>query len=161
GGAHLLGLSLPALCADGAALQLIADDLASPPAAIRAAPVSVLAFAEWQNELLARAAEASPGASHWAARRPSAHPAFELPLERRAAGFAPATAAAVRLDRAATAALGDAAAGAGLAAIVLAAWCALIARLTGRSEVEVAIAGSGRQTPELASIVGLLARWLP
>lgn len=165
GGAYLLGLSLPALCADAAALRRIAQQLLVPGASAPA-PVSFLAFAEWQNELLARPPDASPGASFWATRRPSAQSAVVLPLERRSsAGFRPATATAVRLDRGATAVLAAAAgaelAGDGLAPIALATWCALVARLTGRSDVDVAIVGDGRQTPELASIVGLLARWLP
>jgi amino acid adenylation domain-containing protein/non-ribosomal peptide synthase protein (TIGR01720 family) len=165
-GTHLLGLSLPALCADSAGLRLVAQHVLARSiggAHAAAAPVSVLAFAAWQNELLDRGADGSPGAAFWAERRPSADAAVILPLERRSApGFTPATAPVVRLDRTATAALVDAAGEGGeLEAIVLAAWCALVARLTGRTELDVAVVGDGRQTPELASIVGLLARWLP
>ncbi|HXU45318.1 MAG TPA: amino acid adenylation domain-containing protein [Thermoanaerobaculia bacterium] len=168
---HLLLLDLSILIADRASLEILVRDLAAayerpgsgPPAEEM---VAYIQFSEWQNELL-ESAESEAGREIW--RRRDTAPAFRIaipeavpPKAGAAGGFAPAAvplavpdATAARLD-ALAAEIGIAPSDA-----LLAAWCVLLARLSGRSRVGLGLGTGGRSHEDLAPVIGLFARTLP
>jgi amino acid adenylation domain-containing protein len=163
-GRAALILALPAVAADARSLdRLIADleaELARPGEAEE--PVQYVQVSEWANELLA-SDESRSGREHFRARDLAPLFGLTLPLESRTAGgFAPER---VAIDlppsvAARAAALAEAW-GIEERAVLLAAWCALLARAGGAGEVGVGVELDGRTHPDLAGALGAFARTVP
>jgi amino acid adenylation domain-containing protein len=173
---HALTLSLPALCADRAALENLVAEIArgyesalrgeapSHDGASEGEPLQYADLAAWQNEL-AVAEESEPGRAYW---RESALPetgATQLPLVGRRApaarfnprvlnttvgpqSYARINALASRHDTP-------------VRNVLLACWQLLLWRLTGLPEIIVGVHFGGRKYDELKDAVGPLARYLP
>jgi amino acid adenylation domain-containing protein len=167
GGGHLLRVDLPAALADAASMGMLAARLA---AAYAGAPdggedeVQFADVAEWVNEFL-DSDEAAEGRRHWKQRLASARAAWRLPMESPAAaggGTAPRL-VPVPVDAELLARLTSAAAAAGVPAptFAMAAWTALVHRLTAQPEVRLAASFDGRGFEEMRGALGPFARQLP
>jgi amino acid adenylation domain-containing protein len=154
---HLLLLSVSPLCADSATLRNLVREIAQAHAG-EPGPDSMqyADFSEWQNDWL-ESEEAEEGKDFWLRQGFS---------ELESAGLSPVfDCAAVGFDLDP----GDLQAAEGLArrheaplaAVFLAAWQSLLARLDGRSEIVVGAICSGRSYAEIADAPGLFARTLP
>jgi amino acid adenylation domain-containing protein len=162
--AHLV-LSLPALCADRAALAVLVREIGLAVAGAPGGGEEVLQYpdlAQWQNELLT-AEETHAGRQHW--RRLDLPPSAALPFRlagRPGAGFLPAEERRwIAGDRlAALAALGERC-GAPLSAVLLGAWQILLWRSTNGASRALALIADGRRYEELEGALGLFARALP
>ncbi|MEM7203278.1 MAG: amino acid adenylation domain-containing protein [Planctomycetota bacterium] len=162
---HLLVLTLPALCADALGIVNALRELAHSyevtqrGESLNGEAMQYADLAEWQNELLE---EGDPQAFRWssssadvrlgAAATPGTAPQVE------ASGYAPRC-----VRRPLPAALSTAIDGApqGAAATLLAAWAALLHRLTYRDELVIGVSGAGRSYEGLDTAIGLFARDLP
>jgi amino acid adenylation domain-containing protein/non-ribosomal peptide synthase protein (TIGR01720 family) len=172
-GAHLLVVTLPALCADTWSLGNLLEELARAYAAGAAGaagmapedgPVQYVQFSEWLNDL-ADGEEVEAGREFWRRQEVGAIPPLALPGDGHAAPraeFAPATigielapGAANRVEALAT--RHECAASIAL----LACWQALLWRLTGESDVVIGYVASGRKYEDLREAIGLFARTTP
>ena len=157
-------LALPAIAGDAHSLDhLIANlarELREPGSAEE--PVQYVQVSEWANELLA-SEESRAGREHFRARDLAPLFSLALPLESRAAGgFAPERVAIEIAPEAAQRAEALALAwGIDESAVLLAAWCALLARMSGASEVGVGVQLDGRSHPDLADALGAFSRTAP
>ncbi|MES1244775.1 MAG: condensation domain-containing protein, partial [Acidobacteriota bacterium] len=159
----LLGLALPALCADARTLgNLVGEILA--PAREADDPAQYEQFSEWQNELL----EESPDEAerYWNSLSGEARTSLRLPLELSAEGeressfqprfapvaFTPETAAGI--DSLARERESEA------AVVLLAGWQALLHRLSGRAELTLSVVLDNRGQEDLESMAGPLAKAL-
>jgi len=167
-------VSLPALCADAATFDHLAEELTAELAGQSAVggdeTLQYIDLAEWQNELL----EAEEGAEYleswrqlWRERGLGARLAARLPLEEPSpaetgAAFEPA-ALALELGAELAGALADLARawGAAVEDVVLAAWFAVHARGSGEAEQVVGVLHDGRRYEELEGVLGPFARYLP
>ena len=159
-------LTAPAVVIDAVSLRNLFEDLCRlyDGVALDEEPVQHLQFSEWHNDLLA-GEEAEAGRRFWrqwlsgfqdVGRLPleSASPADGLfPLARWTFSFPPGVAERIA---ALTVRYGGSAAG-----FLLAAWHALLARLTGYGEVGTTFLGPGRKYRELDEAVGPLAIAVP
>ena len=147
-GRHRLTLVLPALCADEATLALLPAEIGRCYAACLGGgepePVAMqyADFAEWQAEIL-ESEDTAAGREHWAKLDLAVSPTelaepgiVPVPLDPEIAS---------RLD----------------APFLLAAWQALLQRLSGEAGVTVAVASDGRKFDELREAFGLYASYLP
>jgi len=163
-GAPLLLVSLPASSADEASFQVLAAELERELAGLPAdgEPMQYADFAAWHNDV-ALAADAERDAESFVGLDLPALLAARLPGERPAAGdFAPRAVelerspadleAASRLAAAANVAVEDA---------LLAAWAALLWRLSGEPRIAVWARVAGRDFAELEMALGAFARHLP
>jgi len=167
GGAHVLLLELPALCADSRSLVNLVRDLARHYAARGGEeveePTQYVQFSEWQNELLEE--PEAEGAEFWRRRDYASLPALALPREKRdgsRGAFAPAG-FTVGIDPDLFARVGAAAKRhhARPDAFLLACWQTLLWRLTGQDELVVGVAFDGRKYEELRDALGLFAKTVP
>jgi len=167
---HILLITLPALCADVRTLDNILSEIGlyyGPKIndeSLNAGPPQYIQFSEWQNELLDEDDE-SEGREFW--HTSAGNKVEQLPLpfgEARSsvAGFtpevmaiemAPDLAARVRALARQYKVTVD--------VFVLACWQTLLSKLTGRSEISMAIMCDGRKFKELNDSLGLFAKWLP
>ena len=159
---HLLLVLLPALCADSATLaNFISEVSRSYSSSLEQdEPLQYADYAEWQLELLDGADEqAAAGKDYWTGVVSSP----VLPMQRRIVEpqeFAPGS-VAVDLDRLlekieALAVKQETK----VATVLFAAWQAFVWRLTG-SECAIFNLTSGRKLEDLASAMGLYAKYLP
>jgi amino acid adenylation domain-containing protein len=159
---HRLHLALPALGADPASLSLLFREVAElyGGAEERQPSLQYHEFSEWHHELLA-GDEAPEGARFWrqVLRRPP--PPIELPVA--AAPEAGARRLLLDVPAATARRLADLAGELEAAPweVAAVAWLALLARLSGRPEVLVAVHLDGREHDELAGAVGLFRRAVP
>ena len=167
---HALILTLPALCADQPTLRHLVREIArSYDACARGEsaddePTQYVELAEWQNELL-ESEDTAAGRDYWRHNRPAEQSAVKLPFEQAPSvktGFDPqvVTRTVAAADSARICALArqyDASP----AAVLLACWQALLARVTGQAEITVGFACDGRKYDELKSAIGLLTKYLP
>src|SRR5579864_3265195 len=165
-GGLLLDLACPALCADRESLALLMGEIAALYGAARGEdrpPAAVMQYAdvsEWQNDALESAAT-EDARDPWRRLDLSATVGLRLHGEAAAAGpFAPAAAPVESLPGAELDRLGRDL-GAGGEEVLLAAWWALLSRLTGRSDLALGVVADGRGYAELAGVVGPLAKVLP
>ncbi|HYN84436.1 MAG TPA: amino acid adenylation domain-containing protein [Pyrinomonadaceae bacterium] len=166
---HALVLTLPSLCADSAALGLLAADLAGCYDALAAGvecegeSVQYADVCEVLNELL-ESDEAEAGREHWRRQDFSAL-AARLPLETSGGAAREFTRRRVAFEvEAGTAPALDAIAGRhGVTpdVLLLACWHVLLWKLTGQPQVIVGAAYDARNFQEIESVVGLFARHLP
>ncbi|HVR99523.1 MAG TPA: condensation domain-containing protein, partial [Thermoanaerobaculia bacterium] len=164
-GRHLLVLGVPALCADRTALRSLVRDVAAAYDGSLPAeePVQYAQFSEWQNELLS-SDESLSGREFWHHQGQAAPLGWRLPLEggTPGGGYAPErTEVPVSPELAARLESLAEAAGVPVAAVLLAAWQALLARLTGEQRLGVGVVLDGRQQEGLEDAVGLFARCVP
>ena len=167
---HWLALALPAMAADGAAIDVLWRDIAAhcaaAPADLPAAEVALqyADLAAWQNEMPAGEATRE-GRRHWqeearraiAALAAASEPLAPLPargvpftLRRHRLGWSDGLLA--RLAGAWRCAPADAA---------LTAWAATIWRSQPAPSIVLGLGCDGRKFAELAAAVGLLAQYLP
>ncbi|MHB8243212.1 MAG: non-ribosomal peptide synthetase [Solirubrobacteraceae bacterium] len=157
----LLLLTACAACADATSLAALAGELSE---AYRDGeqgeePLQYADYAEWRHELIAgEEAEAADGLAFWredGADRP-APPRILFAQQPAAGGRSRAAAVPLAFDRVGLEDLQRAAVGAGVSAAVFleAAWHALLARMSGASELLVAGMCDGRAQPDLAHAVG-------
>ncbi len=178
GQTHLLALAASALIADGRTLDNLGEELVAlydgdGAAATLGEPVQYADFAAWQDELLEDGEpEAERGRRFWSAAGSDgkgAEPAgaeLLLPAELDPAGSGRAPSqgtVASRLDPAARGLLAEAAGRLGAAPedLVLAAFGAWLARLTGAHRVPLAVIADGRPFDELAGAFGVFATPVP
>ena len=164
---HLLFFRLPACCADGPSLRNLMKDLGQSyqarigAGALAEEPIQYADFSEWQNDLL-EAAEAEVGKLYWRNRDLSETAALKLPFERSSSSTqelvthsreqkiesATIDALAIRYN-------------VSVSTLLLAAWYALLWRLTGQSDLLIGIAHDGRRYEDLSSAIGPIAKYLP
>jgi len=163
---HLLFLSLPALCADEGSLPVLVRDLARACAgeggdepAVQYADV-----ADVLNDLL-ESGESEAGRDVWRQRDLAATGQPRLAALEGAdggRGFAPASLARpLPAEAAARLAAFAAAEGVAEQAVLLAAWQALLARLSGEVELTLGVACDGRVFEGLDGAIGPFARTVP
>ncbi|MEW5927429.1 MAG: amino acid adenylation domain-containing protein [Gemmatimonadota bacterium] len=167
-GRHLLALRVHALCADAAAMQVLAREVAEAYAALAAggeaaAPeIQYADVSEVFNDLL-ESEETQAGRDYWARVERSGAEDFALPhAVREGDGFAP-RAVEREVDGAVAARVRELAAelDAAPSAVLLAAWQLLLARLAGAGEVEAGVAFDGRVYEGLDAAPGAFVRYLP
>jgi amino acid adenylation domain-containing protein len=162
-------LGAPALCADRASLrQLLAETVALYGGGAPSEDEETVQYtqvSDWQNELLA-SDESAPGRDFWRGQDQPVLRSLRLPGEGRVGGgFAPEAieipvepSTAARIDVLAVTT------GTTAASVLLAAWQALLARLSGEArEIEVApgVVLDGRLQEDFRTAVGPFARCAP
>jgi amino acid adenylation domain-containing protein len=169
---HKVELSVAALCADWASLGNVARELARCYEAVTAGTtlhdeaVSYIQFSEWQNQLLeSEDRNALAGRAFWRRQDVRSFPALTLPFEARQSisdKFATES-VAVRIGTELMARVEEQAQrhGSTVECYLLGCWAALLWRLTGAEEMQVAERVSGRKYAELGGAVGLFEKWLP
>jgi non-ribosomal peptide synthetase component F len=165
-GAPLLLVSLPASAADAASFDLLASELdrALAGGASGEEPMQYADYAAWHNEV-AGSAEAGRDAEAFARLDLPALLAARLPGERAAAPGPGSALQEIGIERApsdlAAAARLAAAAGVAVEDLLLAAWGALLWRLSAQPRIALFPHVSGRDFAELESALGAFARHLP
>ena len=159
-------LSASTLCLDGEGLRLLARGIAAEleHGSPSEEPLQYADLAEWQNAAL-EGADGAAGREIWARRHAAVSTAADLPWTRPPApgsAFEP-EAVEVALTAAAAADLARRAEAAGhsLGTLLLAAWAALLGRLTRQPRITVGSVFAGRHYEELAAALGTFARTLP
>lgn len=165
---HWLVLSLPALCADAWTLQNLAMEVAAEYGFVARPesgeePVQYAQFAEWQNELLA-GDDAAKSRQFWQDRVIDVG-TITVPFERVGAETSAWSKEVLVWDLCpqlvvALTALSERL-NISLEAFLLAAWQVVLSRLGGRREYQLAVYSDGRTYEELASGMGLFAKWIP
>ncbi len=166
---HLLVLTLPALCADSKTLAALVAELfdiyANPTGERPQEALRYVQFAQWQAELLQDTEDdaAVEGRRFWAERAESGEQKIDLPQEMtvEAVGavavievpVAAATFAQIRAVAGSADAL--------VSDVLLAAWQALVSRLTGRASLAVGVTLAGHEYEELAGVIGPIAKVMP
>ncbi|MCA1566190.1 MAG: amino acid adenylation domain-containing protein [Acidobacteria bacterium] len=167
---HVLVITLPALCADSASLEIITRELSQAyEDCLRGErpEVEQLQYAdlsEWFNELL-ESEETESGREYWEQFDLSRLHAGGFPCEHaRAAGdeFAPRSQAVpvgkrLQAELAALAAKHETT----TAVLLLACWQTLLWRRSGQAGLVVGVTYDGRKYPQLSDRPGLLARQVP
>ena len=168
---HKLILTLPALCADAATLNLLGVQLAKAIAAQRqrnglADEEDILQYAdlaEWQFEIL-ESEEAQLGVDYWDKQPFNSYLDIQLPGQQpaSAAGFTFQALHQPLDPKMATKLIALAQAQETPVSIFfLAAWQVLLSRLTGQVDIVVGTLCDGRTYEELAEALGPLAKYLP
>jgi amino acid adenylation domain-containing protein/non-ribosomal peptide synthase protein (TIGR01720 family) len=169
---HLLILTLPALSADLLTARQLAVETAEAYAALLrgdgdedAAEVAQYAdLSEWQDELL-ESEEARPGREYWRAEEAEPRRLLNFPYENR--GREKSIAEPRWLKASLPAALDERLRGlarergSSARSLLLAAWQALLWRLTGEQELVCGVAFDGRQYEEIEEALGLFVKHLP
>lgn len=166
-GKHQLIVDLPALCADTRTLRNFARELADAYEAefggsYQAAPMVQYAdYSQWQNEI-ATSEDAARGAIFWRNQWKPELAGTKIPGTRLTAGYMPRS-FSVPVSSAIAAQIRQLAADCGTrdAIVLLAAWYVLLAKLSGKDEVLVAVTRDGRGFVELDNSFGLFAKSLP
>jgi amino acid adenylation domain-containing protein len=165
---HMLIITLPALCADSAALEIITRELSQAyeeSARGERSEVKQLQYAdlsEWFNELL-ESEETETGREYWSRYDLSGLHSGGFPFERAAGdGFTPRS-QAVPVGKHLQAELASLAAKheTTTAVLLLACWQALLWRRSGQAGLVVGVTYDGRKYPQLSDRPGLLARQVP
>jgi amino acid adenylation domain-containing protein/FkbM family methyltransferase len=165
---RLLIASLPALCCDPTSLFNLCHEICQPSDGRTGGggpggePIQYVQFAEWHNNFLADPAE-EDGRRFWRQRQEAAHGSGELSGPSPTAAEPPARPAWARFRWLLDDAMASPAQSHPEAAptLLVACWMILQWRLSGKREVLVACQSQGRAFAELASCLGLFARYLP
>lgn len=167
---HVLILSLPALCADARALKNLFAEITGAYASgsdSSEEPEEVLQyaqFAEWQNEL-SEDESGDTGRQYWRNRRHYSYTELKFASSVRSGGDTPLAPQSlpVALDADLLCKLDEVARKQQVTAavILLAAWEALLWRLTGEPDIVVGDACDGRDLELLEAASGLFVKWLP
>ncbi len=166
-GKHLLFLCLPAFCADGPSLRNLMKELGqtyqarAAAGAVEEEPMQYADFSAWQSDLL-ESAEAEAGKLYWRKRDLSETAALKLPFERSAARTTEwiARSEEQTIDFATIEALANRY-NVPVSTCLLAAWYALLWRLTGQPDLLIGVAHDGRRYEDLSSVIGPIAKYLP
>ncbi len=163
-GRAALILALPSIAADARSLDAFLAELERELATQGDAeePVQYVQVSEWANELIA-SEESRAGREHFRTLPLTSLFALSLPLEKKVpGGFAPErVAVALAPETAERVATLAASLGVEERSLLLAAWCALLARMSGSVEVGVGVELEGRSHPDLADALGAFARTAP
>ena len=168
---HVLLVSLPSLYADTAALKILMRELGDCYAAClrgeepAAEPIQYADLSEWQNESL-EAEGSEIGLDYWRKLEESATPVLSLPFEKvlpQETEFKPESGLSQRISPETIARLArqSAAQDSTLSSALLASFCLLLSRLTAAPQLSLGVSFDGRNYEELASALGLFARFLP
>lgn len=159
-------VSVPAMSADFASLEVIARDLVQIAAGTSVAPAAeelrYVQFAQWQNDLIEGNDENSvKGREYWASLIDQ--PPLALPLESKPNGVFSQSVVVRRLDRAINSRLEAAAeqTSSSVSEVLLAAWQCVLWRMTGQASFRVGVVFDGREYEELRSAIGVIAKTLP
>jgi amino acid adenylation domain-containing protein len=164
---HLLILTLPALCADRASLLALVKELfeiyGNPSGERGDEPLRYVQFAQWQGELLQESEDetAVEGRKFWAERAEAGEQKVELPDEIAAETGSASDVVVELVDSALLGQIQAIAAGGSNSDVLLAAWQALLSRLTGRARLAVGVTLAGREYEELAGAIGPIAKMVP
>jgi amino acid adenylation domain-containing protein/non-ribosomal peptide synthase protein (TIGR01720 family) len=168
---HLLGIRLPALCADSTTLTLLIREISrvyadsSQHNALSSdEPLQYADLAAWQNELLA-GEDAASGQAYWQQQTISHDLTSKLPfaaLSMPSRGFAPqrwsVQIAPERVERLMAVVQHYSVS---MSTLLLTGWYIWLWRFTRQTDLVVGVAGSGRQYEELESALGPLTKYLP
>jgi amino acid adenylation domain-containing protein len=163
-------LGIPALCADEATLTRLVEelgcwyDILGRGGEVEGEPMQYADFAAWQNDLLGSDDSAERKLLHegslWSNRGLTLSGGRRTP--QSAAEFAPrALFFAIGSDRASRVAAEASRLNSSETAVLLAAWFALLWRLTGQTDIVVGTLYDGRKFEELEGVLGPVARHLP
>jgi amino acid adenylation domain-containing protein len=164
---HGVVLSVPAMTADAASLDLLGRELVQLIAAKGAddddEPLRYVQFAQWQNDLIEGADEHSAKARAFWQDRSEDIPAVVLPFERTGAKEIAPQVVCQTLDATALQAVDALAVRLKVASseVLLAAWQSLLWRLTGEPRFRIGVLFDFREYDELRGAVGLIAKNLP
>ena len=163
--AHVLAVVMHHIVADGWSFRILFDELSADYEAIGGGgpaaaepPIQYADFAIWQTEH-AEDGGYGPAERFWRAALADAQPALPLPADEPYPAHQ--TSAARGIDTAIDASLADALRQlaarqqATLFAVLLAAYAVVLARLTGRDDLLIAVPMAARIRPETESVVGL------
>ena len=169
--AHVLAVVMHHIVADSWSFRILFDELSADYEAISRGspaaeepPIQYADFAIWQLEH-AEAGGYAPDGRFWRAELAGAPPALPLPTDEPyparqtfAAGYIDTT-----VDSGLADALKEVAArhGTTMSAVLLAAYAVVLARLTGRDDLLVAVPMTSRTRPETGSVVGLFMNTVP
>ena len=167
---HILLVSLPALCADAAAIKNLVREISRSYAAclcdeeLSDKPMQYADLAEWQNELL-EAEDAQAAKDYWHRQDISTLLTLKLPWENQLSakqGFEPQFLTST-MDPEMVAKIEALAQkyDASPFAFLLACWQTLLWRLIAQSDIVVGTAYDGRIYEELQEAGGLFAKYLP
>ncbi|HEY6138560.1 MAG TPA: amino acid adenylation domain-containing protein [Thermoanaerobaculia bacterium] len=157
GGAHVMTISVPALCADTLGLSTLVAEIAREYDGIAAAdePMQYVVASEWLNDIL-ESEEAEAGRAYWRARSFVADDA-RLPFERHAPSFR-RDGVTVDLDPALVARLAHLGP---IENVLFAAWQVLLWKTTGETHMLFGYTSEGRPDEELRNCIGHFERTLP
>ncbi|NYE31251.1 amino acid adenylation domain-containing protein, partial [Rhodanobacter sp. K2T2] len=169
---HVFQLALHHIVCDGGSMDILVRDieqlyLANVTGQIASLDQPLLRyvdFAAWESEQWSTGHLATQ-ARYWTFLLRDAPPTIALPTDRAplAVRTHPARQSAVCIPQACVERLNNVARrhGTTLFATVLAAWWAVLARLSGQSDIVIGTPSSQRRRPEIANVVGLLVNTLP
>jgi L-glutamate---[L-glutamyl-carrier protein] ligase len=165
GGGRLLVVTASALCADPRSLTLLVGEVGAAYAGggePDREPFDYIQYSEWRHDVL-ESEEAVEGARWWRERRDVPGCGLEFPGAIAAGSRVGSETLVRRLDPATASRIAGLAAERGLVTgdVLLAAWQALLARLTGRDHVTIGVAVEGRTFEELVDGLGPYAEYLP
>jgi amino acid adenylation domain-containing protein len=164
--AHVLAVVMHHIVADGWSCRILFDELSADYEAIRGGggpvveepPIQYADFAIWQLEH-AEEGGYGPAEQFWRAELADAPPTLPLPVDEPYPTRQTFAAGGIdtSIDSGLADALGQLAARLGTTrfAVLLAAYALMMARLTGRDDVLVAVPMAARTRPETESVVGL------
>jgi amino acid adenylation domain-containing protein/non-ribosomal peptide synthase protein (TIGR01720 family) len=174
---QVLIFTLPSICADSWSLRNLAQEVSEAYGAcergeeLSEQPLQYADLCEWQNELLEED-DAEEGRRFWREQILDAPETLTLPLQlkpvaasagEQARGERVVRSVAVEIDTATTRRLSTLAAQLGVShdTMMQACWESLLWRLSGQHNLLVATLLDGRHYEELASALGLFARYVP
>jgi amino acid adenylation domain-containing protein len=167
GGRTAVLLSVPAMAADAAALEILGRDFTQAltgtlPGASEE-PLRYAQFAQWQNDLVDGEDENAPKAREFWSAVDEEPAAVLLPCETKAAANFALQSVTGKLDAADVLAVDALAARlkATPAEVFLGAWQCLLWRLTGLPTFRVAVLFDFREYAELREVAGLIAKTIP
>ena len=161
-----LVLTLPAFCADTISLKNLFNEIARSYAGESSPSEDVMQYAdlvEWQNELLT-SDESKPGREFWrefgrkidfSSLNTTTFPLEKRPGDRFEISSVSSSVPAAAVENFATQSKSSS------EAVLLGAWSALLARLSGAADITLGSEFDGRRYEELARALGPLARTLP
>ncbi|WP_327233077.1 amino acid adenylation domain-containing protein [Streptomyces sp. NBC_01317] len=170
-GTHRVLLVAHHLVCDGWSLGLMLDELSAayghgtggPPHRPAHLPLQFADYAAWQRERQADGAF-KDAVAHWAERLRGAPAVIELPLDRPRPPVRTSAGGVERflLDSGVRERLAEVAAGQGATPFMtmFAVYTAFLARISGRDDLVVGFPVSGRDRPELGSMIGMLTNTL-
>ena len=167
---HQLLLNLPAMCADGVTLRNLVLEIAQCYEALlenrefSGEPLQYAVISEWLNDLI-ESDESEAGKEYWRAHHNNDRATPPIPFEKKlseGSPFEPKFVAA-SLEGDLTAKLESTACGRGvtLSTFLLTCWSALLARLTGETNLVVGVGCHGRTDEEIESALGPLTKYVP
>src|SRR5262249_24888551 len=156
------------LCADTRSLQNLVFELAHLYAmndGIAEPALSYVQFSEWQNELLEDHGHGASVRKHWQAQDLNQAASVRLPNSRTDAGretFRPARVAVTfNADEVAQVEAFAREQASSAAGAWLGCWQAVLWRMTGQEQLMIGYVSSGRRYEEMATALGLFAKWVP